>query len=68
MLSLIPRKTVIDTSPEPALDLSLSTYPSPKVVLGNNGDTSTLEKYLSEYVAEKGGSLINVKNRVIEEG
>ena len=68
MLSLIPGKNDIDNSPEPAMDLSLSTYPSSTIVLRNNGDTSTFEKYLTEYVAEKGGSLINAKNPVIEQG
>ncbi|XP_065226082.1 phospholipid-transporting ATPase ABCA1-like isoform X2 [Planococcus citri] len=66
MINLLP-STEVDNSPEPALDLSMSTYANSIAVLRNNGDNSNLDKYLSEYIAEKGRSVINAGNSPIED-
>ena len=67
MLNLLPNADV-DFSPEPALKLSMTTYPSSTVVLKNDGDTSQFGKHLLDYVTEEGGWLINAKNSDIVQG
>lgn len=56
----------IDISPEPPLDLSMSTYPGSTVVSRNNGGDANFAKYLSDYVSEKGGSFVNAEDSQIE--
>ncbi|XP_065204055.1 retinal-specific phospholipid-transporting ATPase ABCA4-like [Planococcus citri] len=57
----------VDHSPEPPLDLSMSTYPGPTVVLKNNVIDSSFAEHLSEYVSEEGGLLVNANISPIEE-
>ncbi|XP_065215397.1 phospholipid-transporting ATPase ABCA1-like isoform X2 [Planococcus citri] len=56
----------IDLSPEPPLDLSMSTYPGSTVVVKDNVPGSNFAKYIPEYVAEKGGVFIKADASPIE--
>ncbi|XP_065218523.1 phospholipid-transporting ATPase ABCA3-like isoform X2 [Planococcus citri] len=55
-----------DLSPQPPLDLSMSTYPGSTVVLKNNVPDSSFAKHLPAYVAEKGGLLVDARISPIE--
>ncbi|XP_065208826.1 phospholipid-transporting ATPase ABCA1-like isoform X2 [Planococcus citri] len=55
-----------ELSPEPALDLSMDSYPSSIVVLKNNVPDSSFAKHLPGYVAEEGGLLVDAHISPIE--
>ncbi|XP_065208828.1 phospholipid-transporting ATPase ABCA1-like isoform X2 [Planococcus citri] len=56
----------VDLSPEPPLDLSMSTYPGSTVVLKNNVRDSSFAKHLPGYVAEEGGLFVDARISPIE--
>lgn len=58
-----------DTKPEPALDLSLRSYPGAMVMFQNNDVKSTrLYDLYTNYVKEHGASVMNADNVNVLEG
>lgn len=67
-LSILRGFEPMDFGPEPSLDLSMSTYPDSTIMIRNTAGNDNFAKHLSEYVSEKGGSLVNTVNTTIEKG